>query len=99
MPLLTVDPTRLQVTAIASTTRKIGDLCTNFATCLPGSYVVNGNVQMQELVPGAQLQGSFQLRFNGYSTASLAFDSDAQTVQNALNNLASIAPSQVSSTA
>ena len=30
---------------------------------------------------GAQLQGSFQLRFSGYSTPSLAYDVDALTMQ------------------
>jgi hypothetical protein len=62
---------------------------------VPPNLVVNKNVIVSESVVGAELKGSFQLRFNGFSTGSLAFDADAISVQSALNNLASIAPSEV----
>jgi hypothetical protein len=59
------------------------------------SEVISKDITVAEAVVGAELQGSFQLRFNGFSTGSLAYDSDAASVEIALNNLASIAPSEV----
>ena len=44
---------------------------------------------------GAQLYGSFQLRFGGYTTGMLATDASAQDVENQLNMLSSISPSKV----
>jgi len=93
----------LSTTAVANTALQVGVPCTDDTTCTLGSYVVKGYVAVShsnaadprfERV-GAQLQGSFQLRFNGFSTPSLAYNVDAQTMQTALNNLASIAPSRV----
>ena len=101
--LLAPNTKYLSTTAIASTALKVGVPCTDDTTCTLGSYVVAASVAVShsnsasprfERV-GAQLQGSFQLRFNGYSTPSLAYNVDALTMQTALNNLASIAPSQV----
>ena len=56
---------------------------------------VHPKILVTETVIGAQLQGSFQLSFNGYTTGALKFDSNETEVQSALNDLASIAPSQV----
>jgi hypothetical protein len=68
---------------------------TNNLIATATSTVVSKNVIVSESVVGAELKGSFQLRFNGFSTGALAFDADALSVQTALNNLASIAPSEV----
>lgn len=95
MMLFQPDTTKLGATAIASTANKVGALCTNPAQCQIGSYVVTTDVQVNEAVIGAQLQGTFQLRFNGYTTGPLAYNSDPSVVARALNNLVSIAPSQV----
>ena len=68
---------------------QVGVPCTDDTTCTLGSYVVAASVAVShsnsapprfERV-GAQLQGSFQLRFSGYSTPSLAYDVDALTMQ------------------
>ena len=44
---------------------------------------------------GGQIQGSFQLRFNGYTTGTLAYDASAVDVESQLNALQSISPSVV----
>jgi len=56
---------------------------------------VVADVEVSEEVVGANLQGTFQLRFGGYTTSPLPFDAEAAYVENALNALVSISPSRV----
>ncbi|EGB10998.1 hypothetical protein AURANDRAFT_62247 [Aureococcus anophagefferens] len=44
---------------------------------------------------GAQIYGSFQLRFNGYTTGVVSYDASAEDVEAQLNALQSISPSKV----
>ena len=74
----------------------VGSLIASTSSITSTSLSFVNGVTILENVVGAELRGSFQLRFNGYSTGALAHDSDAATVELALNNLASIAPSKVS---
>ena len=81
--------TALTATATASSSLGVGDIASD------GSYVVNKGITITEVVTGAQLQGSFQLTFNGYTTGPLNYDASATVVENALNDLTSISPSRV----
>jgi hypothetical protein len=88
--LLTTITSSLSATASADSSRGIGDIAAD------GSYVVNKDVVVTETQTGAQLQGSFQLTFNGYTTGPLAYDVSASAMETALNDLVSISPSRVS---
>ena len=81
--------TALTATATASSSLGVGDIAAD------GSYVVNKGITITEVVTGAQLQGSFQLTFNGYTTGPLNYDVTATVMENTLNDLTSISPSQV----
>lgn len=87
--------TSLTHTTTANTANRVGVLCTNPALCSVGTFVVNVGVSVVELEPGAQLQGSFQLRFLGSSTGALPYNAEAAQVESALNNLATVSPSAV----
>jgi hypothetical protein len=73
----------------------VGVICTDAAQCTVGSYVVNAGIQVLEYQAGAQLQGSFQLRFGGQSTGALAYNAEVAEVESAINTLATISPSAV----
>lgn len=66
-------------------------LGTNQDSLLGTGAAVNVDVMGE----GAQIYGSFQLRFNGYTTGILAFDSSAEDLEAQLNALQSISPSKV----
>ncbi|EQC27008.1 hypothetical protein SDRG_15222 [Saprolegnia diclina VS20] len=53
------------------------------------------SITTNEVVPGNQLSGTFQLTFNGQTTGPIAYDASIQDVATQLNNLNSIQPSQV----
>jgi hypothetical protein len=55
----------------------------------------DASVTTSEMSTGAEIIGSFQLRFMGETTRPLMHDASALDVQNALNELSSIAPSKV----
>jgi hypothetical protein len=55
----------------------------------------NSHVQVSESVKGTELTGTFQLRFEGETTRPITHDATALDIQNALNELNSIAPSAV----
>jgi len=73
---------------------KLNYLDANFLT-MSSSKATNKGVKVLEATTGAQLQGSFQLSFKGYTTGALPYNADASEVQQALNDLTSIAPSKV----
>jgi len=52
-------------------------------------------IDVVETIAGAEIRGSFQLRFNGYTTAPLVYNAEASDVQEQLNVLPSISPSKV----
>eukprot|EP00957_Ditylum_brightwellii_P096981 7385524-Ditylum_brightwellii.AAC.1 len=59
---------------------------------------INAVVQVDELVKGASITGTFQIRFNGETTRPINHDATGADVQDALNQLNSIAPSAVTVT-
>lgn len=88
--------TNLTHTSTASNSQHVGVICTDPSQCTVGSYVVNVGVSVAIVTPGAELQGSFQLTFEGASTGPLPYNAQAAEVQSALNSLSTISPSQVS---
>lgn len=85
----------LLATSTASASLQIGDICSDALKCNIGSYYINKDISIVENVIGAQLQGTFQLRFNGYITSNIPYNADALTVEGQLNDLLSISPSRV----
>ena len=55
----------------------------------------SSNVRIDESIKGTELVGTFQLRYEGETTRPIMHDATAMDVQNALNELNSIAPSAV----
>eukprot|EP00970_Alexandrium_tamarense_P009994 scaffold1976_cov187-Alexandrium_tamarense.AAC.23 len=55
----------------------------------------NAYARIDEAVKGTQLIGSFQLRFEGETTRPINYDATAQDLEEALNELNTIAPSAV----
>ena len=55
----------------------------------------NSFVQISTKVEGTSIQGTFKLRFNGETTRPISNDAASTDMQNALNQLSSIAPSAV----
>eukprot|EP00984_Skeletonema_dohrnii_P023836 scaffold12938_cov128-Skeletonema_dohrnii-CCMP3373.AAC.1 len=58
-------------------------------------YGQNSYVHIDESVKGTEIAGTFQLRFEGETTRPINYDATALDVQQALNELNSIAPSAV----
>lgn len=87
--------TNLTHTSTASSANHVGVICTDPSQCKVGSYTVNVGVSVNIVTPGAQLQGSFQLTFQGAATGPLPYNAQAAEVQSALNSLSTISPSQV----
>lgn len=58
-------------------------------------YGQNSYVRIDESVKGTEIAGTFQLRFEGETTRPINYDATALDVQEALNELNSIAPSAV----
>ena len=55
----------------------------------------NSHVHIAESIKGTEITGTFQLRFEGETTRPINYDATALDVQEALNELNSIAPSSV----
>ena len=55
----------------------------------------NSYVHISESIKGTEIAGTFQLRFEGETTRAINYDATALDVQEALNELNSIAPSAV----
>lgn len=55
----------------------------------------NARVSVNELVKGTEITGTFQLRFEGETTRPISHNATPQNIQDALNDLNSIAPSSV----
>jgi hypothetical protein len=87
--------TFLTHTSTASNSQQVGVICTNPTACTVGSYVVNIDVNVATTTVGAQLQGSFQLRFGSASTGALPYNAVAAEVESAINSLSTISPSFV----
>jgi len=85
----------LTSTSIAAPGKQIGVLCSDSSKCVKGTYVVITDVVVQKARIGAQLSGTFQLRYNGYVTGPLPYNAEASVVAAALNNLISVSPSEV----
>jgi len=55
----------------------------------------NARVSVDESVKGTEITGTFQLRFEGETTRPISHNATPQNIQDALNDLNSIAPSSV----
>ena len=70
----------------------IPDLSETTTNLKPSS---GSGITFVESTPGTNLQGTFQLRFNGQTTGPLPYNAAASEVQSQLNQLSSIKPSEV----
>jgi hypothetical protein len=71
------------------------DLVTSNTELLDGD---DATVVVTELVAGAQVYGSFQLTFDGYTTGAMAYNVEADAMEDMINALPSVSPSAVAVT-